>query len=290
MKMITVARSRNMDLREQLKPPGDTAQGLYIVGADGSFYGFHNDHPNQYNNWNLGEIKQFLESGLKAFAESPPANIAIPQSGIPNRSVLSPDPTTSVIRVFSRISPLPSGASELNSAIGRDHFWILENEVAQIASAAHDNGESFWLPSPMVARLARYHIIDNVRGEPDMWTVGEVKKAQVYAKLVARNAQAKNYQFHGDFSQRTADGKRGLDCVLDGEFDISIRERKIVRFRAFAHGQAWGAGRFTEGAPPGCFPLLIAMIETNDEVAKIVPPEAMGEWREFYLDPQATDR
>ena len=48
---------------------------------------------------------------------------------------------------------------------------------------------------------------------------------------------------------------------------------KIRKFRAFAEGRAWGAGTYTPSPPPGKFPLLFAVQETNDAFSKIVPPQ-----------------
>lgn len=287
--MSIVSRANNPDLREQMKPQGDagnTAQGLYIVGADGKFYGFYNGHPDQYNNHDVSPLKQYLEQGGGAFRAHPPSHVQIPQA---ERSALSPDRTTSVVRVFSRISPVPAGSNELNYGIGKDHYWILANEVKQIASPAHDDGRTFWLPSPMVARMARYHIIDNVRGQPDMWKGSEIKKAQLYARFVGSNQSKKCYELHGEFSQVTEDGRRGLNISIDGRFEVPMGQTRLARFRAFGSGQAWGVSRFTEGAPTGRFPLLIAMVEVDDEIAKVVPPEAMGEWADWYVNPEATD-
>lgn len=290
--MNIVARANDPNLREQLKPQGDagnTAQGMFILGADGKFYGFWNEHPDQYNDYDVLPIKRFLERGLVAFQAHPPSHIQIPQTAMTKRSSLSPDETTSVVRVFSRISPVSAGSNDLNYGVGRDHYWILANEVQQIVSNAHDNGKSFWMPSSMVARMVRYHLVDNVRGEPDMWERSQIKQAKFYAQFTGSNNSSKCYVFHGDFSQTTADGRRGFKGTIDGRFEAPIGQCRLTRFRAFAQGQAWGSGRFTEGAPKGRFPLVIAMVETNDEISKAVPPEAMWDWTDYYLNPEATD-
>jgi hypothetical protein len=50
--------------------------------------------------------------------------------------------------------------------------------------------------------------------------------------------------------------------------------------------QAWGASRFTPSPPAGRFPLVIAMIEANDGISRVVPPQAMDEGADYYLNPQ----
>lgn len=289
--MNIVARSEDPHLKEQLKPQGiggNTAQGMYIVGADGTFYGYLTEHPSQYNP-DLAPVRQFLERGLQAFRKNPPAQIHITRATLAGHSLLSPDPTTSIVNIFTRISPVPAGSDELNYSLGRDHYWILAREVQEIASTAHDDGRSFRLPSAMVTRMMRYHLIDNVRGEPDMWQRSEIKQAEFFARYVGPNELAKCYQFRGQFSLETKDGRRGFSGFIEGRFEIQHVQMKLARFRAFARGEAWGSGRFTENAPAGRFPLSIAMVEAIDQISKVVPPEAMGDWADYYLNPDKCD-
>jgi hypothetical protein len=280
--MGIVAKANDPELREQLKQHGDegnTAQGLYIVGADGKFYGWINDH-------HIDGVRKFLDQGLTAFGSSPPSRVQIPEAALNENFSKVPDPTTSVVRVFSRISPVPRGSDESNKSIGRDHFWILTNEVQQISAPLHDDGQPFALPSPLVARMVRYHLIDNVRGEPDMWRDKEIKRVLFTARFVGGSTSAKDYELHGDFAQQTSDGKRGLEGSIDGRFQVATQSAMISRFRAFARMQAWGQSRFTPSPPPGRFPLVIVMIEANDSVSSVVPPQAMSEWSDYYLNPE----
>lgn len=269
------------DLHEQLKPHddgGNTAQGFYVVGADGKFYGWMNCH-------DTTAVSNFIEKGLSSFVSDPPSPVQISQAALTERFSITPDPATTVIRVFTRIRPVPKRSNVLNSSVGRDRFWILQDEVKQIVAPSHDNGLPFALPAAIVTRLVRYHLVDNVRGEPEMWTESEVKRADFSAKLVANDGSSKSYEFHGDFALKTANGRRGVKGDMNGRFDISHGVANISRFRAFGEATAWGASKFTQGAPPGRFHLVIAMIETDDPLSKIVPPQGMNEWSD-YLHPQ----
>jgi hypothetical protein len=133
--------------------------------------------------------------------------------------------------------------------------------------------------------MVRFHLVDNVRGEPDMWHGREVKRAQFTARFVGGSAAIKSYEMHGDFAQQTSDGKRGLEGSIDGRFEVVTEKAKISRFRAVAQMQAWGASRFTPSPPAGRFPMAIAMIEANDSVSHVVPPQAMDEGADYYLNP-----
>jgi len=281
--MNVVSHSTDRDLREQLKQHGDegnTAQGLYVVGADGNLFGWINNH-------DVNEVRKFLERGVAAYRTEPSRSVQISQAEVNEKFSMAPAPTTSVVRIYTRIRPVPPGSDALNNGVGRDHLWILDSEVTQISDRSHDDGKPFQLPSPLVARLVRYHLIDNVRGEPDMWKGDEVAKSNFSAKYIRANATGKTYEFRGEFAQRKKDNTRGSQGNIYGRFEVANNQSKITNFRAYAQMEAWGASRFTPGAPSGIFPMAVAMVETHDEVSKVVPPQAMYEWPDYYLNPEA---
>jgi hypothetical protein len=84
----------------------------------------------------------------------------------------------------------------------------------------------------------------------------------------------------------TTHDARGLRGRITGRFSIDPERGCIPRFRAYAECTAWGVSTYTPGAPEGRFPLVVAMIETNDSVACQVPPQALG-CGEEYLNPAA---
>lgn len=247
--------------------PGNTMQGWYVAGADGSLYGW-------YNRRTAEDVARLLDRALKKYKEKPPAKVEIPAEEKTTEAGRMPAVQT-VVRVFSRIRslPEPDGAGELNKSIGRDHLWIFASDVQAILSAAEKAVGPFPLPAAFVHRLARFHLIDNVRGVPDAWQPEHIKTAQLSAKRTGAGA----FSISGAFAQEYPDGSRGQEGGIEGEFEIDLAARKIVRFRAYYQGTAWGASRFTKAdCPPGRFPLVIAMTETGDWVAKAVPPEFLG--------------
>lgn len=270
--MNIVAKMNNPYLRKQLQPPDHTIQGFFIVSADGRSYDWMNDSdPN--------EVKSFLEKGLNWFHSNRSNSVTISDAEINEPFSTHPPADAAVIRVFSRIRPVPAGSGKLNDSVGRDHMWIFANEVQEILCS--DTDSSFQLPVALTNRMIRFHLIDNVRGEPDMWKKSDVKASNFACKLV-KDGTNKSYQFVGVFTQLTNDQKRGLDGKIFGEFEIDSTKHKVIKWRAYATGLAFGRSTFTPGEPKGKFPLSIAMIETDDEISKIVPPQAVSYGADYH--------
>ncbi|HEY9790416.1 MAG TPA: hypothetical protein V6D22_08455 [Candidatus Obscuribacterales bacterium] len=267
--MNIVMHANNPDLTAQLgRLPGgggDTAQGFYIIGADGTYYGWDNSHY-------LPNVIKFIDKGLSDFHKRPPAHIEIADSQLSERFSASPDATTSVVRVFNRISPLPDGCDELNKSVGRDHLWIYADEVQQLLAASNSSAQ-FPLPKTLVGRLVRFHLIDNVRGEPDQWQPSDIKQADFSANLITTTAHAKRFHFAAKYGQEAADHQRGQTGQLEGTFDVLTDTGKVANFRAYGKAVAWGRSTWTPGEPKGKFALVTAMVSADDPTSQVVPPQ-----------------
>lgn len=233
---------------------GTTAQGTYVFAADGTAYGFN-------NNRSVERLNAMLDKGLEAFSANPPKTVNISKELIDEPWGRTPEKDTSVLRVFTRIRPVPEGAPDSNKMVARDHVWILAGEVEYLVK---NNA----VPNDLAMRLARFHFVDNVRGEPDMWQRNEVEKAE----FTVRKLSGGKLALSGTFSMQTKDSKRGVQGKLDAELTIS--NNLITRFRGYAQGFAWGVSTYTQGAPEGRFPIAWAFVETNDATSKVVPPQA----------------
>lgn len=251
-----------LDLNRQMTCTNDP-QGMYIAGADGTSYGFTNDH-------DPPDIRRFMDTGLKRFRLHPPRRVTVTEQEQQASFSIHPPAKASVLRVYSRIRPVPAGVTPLNEGVGRDYCWVYQDEVKALATAT---GQTFPLPTTLVRRIARFHLLDNVRGTPDMWRAGDVKDARFTGRVVREVNGVRTLAFDGTFALRTASGGRGYEGRIEGQCEVDARTLRLGRFRALATGKAWGVGTFTPNAPKGRFPLLIALLDTDEPIARIVPPE-----------------
>jgi hypothetical protein len=234
---------------------GSTSQGKYIVAADGTAYGFN-------NNRSVERVLQLMDRSLAQFKATPPAKVDLPQTLLDAKFAPEAPEGSTIVRLFTRIQPAPRGCDSANENVARDHLWILPEETAALAK-----GE---VPEAFKWRLARFALVDNVRGEPDHWRSQEILKAMLKLKKLG----AGKFALDGEFAMQTQDGKRGYECKLEGEVTFDKLE-KVSGFKAFSSGQAWGRSTYTPDPPAGKFPLVIAFVLPKDEMAKTVAPQAV---------------
>lgn len=256
---------------------GETVQGFYTLGADGAAYGFENVRSAKVVLRMLAEAEQAYAHGKHNHIDlSPDSFVSVFAKSIePKR--------TDVVRVFTRVKPVPVGANSLNKSLGRDHLWITGKDMDALGESAA-SGNPFQLPRDLKMRLVRYNLIDNVRGQPDMWEASQVRKADITVTPLGKSGDAMTYKFSGEFAMSTADGNRGIEGTIRGEIEVDTAKRKLLWFRAFADATAWGDSKFTAHAPSGRFPLVIGMLNVNDGLSRTVAPDAIS-LGDFYFSP-----
>lgn len=275
-----------LDTAEKVHPgvtKGVTGQGFYVVGADGQAYKF-SMHGRQRD-----EFMKLLDEGLAAYRKSPPAAKHEPLTSPRSWSRERPAGTT-VVRSISRILPLPENAPEKNRSIGRDHFWIFPADIAAIQSA---EPQEFPMPKEMAMRLARFHLLDNVRGEPNRWRYNNIRTLEITMKRV----QPGQYTFSGLFKMTNMEGQggseKGIAGMIEGYLKLNgqsgIMKKPGVVFTAFAQGHAWGDHANTNGAPTGKYPIKMAFQTVDDEIGLAVPPQQSYFWKE-YTNPLSSVR
>jgi hypothetical protein len=234
------------------------------VAADGTAYGFN-------NNRSVDRVLQLMDKSITSFRSSPPAKVAL--DGSLESEPFAPTPPAGgiVLRTITRIKPAPLGCDSANENVARDHFWVPKEEGVEIANLQ--------IPESFKYRLARFAFVDNIRGEPDFWKVEEIKNCDLSVKRLP-SYRNRTYAISGPFRMQTSDLRRGYEGTFEGEVAIDL-QGNVTAFKAFASGQAWGAGTYAPNPPPGKFPLLIAFSKVDDEMSRTVAPQAAFFGREY---------
>ena len=272
---------------------GGTRQGIYAFTADGKLL--------QYRNSQDPEVmRAFLLSALKSWgslsqADRNAAKVAVPElKKIDPRYVPTLTKDTLIVNVHARIlekendffchgtCKFPGG-----QRASHDHMWIRESEWQTLLPKDPKVGQEIEIPANLIYRLARFHLIDNTRGEPPMWARNEVRKASLKLFVSDITKEEVRLKLTGaillatDADEKNA--KRGYDASMLGEICYEPSKRKIIKFNAVVLGEHWGEGTYTGGSRPGRAPFGIAFeLADPAKPADRVPPQAIRESAGYY--------
>jgi hypothetical protein len=168
-----------------------------------------------------------------------------------------------------------------------DHLWIRGDEWRALKPANPRKGQEIAMPASLVYRIARFHLVDNTRGEPPMWTRRDVRRADMKLVVEAVAANEVRLRLVGSFLLATdADvkrAKRGYDVALRGDLRYDPAQGKLTRFQIAALGEHWGQGPYTGGARPGRTPFGVAFeLADPTRPADRVPPQFIREGGNYY--------
>ncbi|MBK8099495.1 MAG: hypothetical protein IPK26_20490 [Planctomycetes bacterium] len=243
-----------------------TTQGLYIATPDGTLV-------QGWNNRNPGKLERLLAAASSVPRPEATAPAGDVPANVDPRFARTPPAGGLVADVYTRVlaADWPAECSEhdriLRAAIGRDHLWIQADEVSQLVAGR-------W-PDSLTHRLARFHLIDNTRGEPPMWRDSEVTTARV--ALARRGDGTWSITGTAELASKAAD--RSFRAQLAGE--LRAHAGAITTLDLVASGEFRGHGTYTQnGAPPGPFTLGVAF-RLAVPGAAAVPPQGARDLRDY---------
>jgi len=264
------------------KGSADDSQGLYCFTAAEKLLGY------RYAGRNVNDTRDMLKAALEEWKKLPaearkPATVIGEPESVDASLTRAPPRGAVVVNVYTR--PLEKDAAGSyrraprnipgGALAARDHFWLTADESQALAGLAPGDTR----PGPdltrAIERLCRFHLLDNCRGEPTLWTPDQVRTQKLRFQ-VQRTADHVILNLEGPVlmtSQRDATrAERGYDARLFGTIAWDRRRKLVDQFDVVAIGEAWGEGAFDPGARPGRKPLGIVFELSRGEPTDAVPP------------------
>lgn len=264
---------------------GSTRQGIYMFTAGGKLLGYRNHHdPSVMRNELSQALQQFRklpeeQRRPKALQVGEPAKVDPTYEREPPKGGL-------IVTVFTRILDREEGGDLRHGTCNfrggdkaaRDHLWLTAGEWRQLIPAEPTKGQAVSPTAALVWRLARFHLVDNTRGEPPNWALGHLRKLDLKMTVDEVNDAGVALKLQGTLLLSTAPNPatadRGYDVALLGYIHYSKTKDRIDRFDLVAVGDHWGQGPYTRGARPGRTPLGVAFeLARGDHPADRVPPQ-----------------
>ena len=243
-----------------------TTQGLYIATATGKLLLFN-------NNRDPAKVERLMKEKLALFQKNAAVNskaVAIERGKMDTRYHVSPPAGGLIVRVRAKVLGGYEPTTDrwraiFQNALSRDNLWI--------SAAEHQALLLGKVPVSLQKRIARFHLVDNTRGEPPMWKENEIRDLKM---------KIEGNRILGQVTLRTDRGDRGYTANLFGI--VEAKGGRIVRLDLVVRGDFWGEGTYTRNAPQGKFPLGISFsLADGTDVADRIPPKGSRGWLAGYL-------
>lgn len=280
-------------LADALGKKGHTLQGIYLFAADGTPLGYRNAGNS------AAVTKEVMRDALAKFAALPeakrkPGAVKVEDAGELDATYSRAVPEGGLIlKAYTRILDFKDGGycKGTCKAIGgekaaRDHVWITKDEVKQLVPAKAEVGFRYPVPAKVAERLTRFHLIDNTRGEPQLWKPDEVRAKRMSLTVTAATPAAIDIRLEGEVLLTTAadpaKADRGYEARLLGTLRYLPAKGTFDRFDLIAVGTHWGEHDDTAPARPGKTLLGHSFELAGDKPSDRVPPQGVRNRDEYY--------
>ena len=133
-----------------------------------------------------------------------------------------------------------------------DFAWFRRDEMRSLLPKELTQGAKVDWPEALVKRLARFHFLDNVRGQTDAYEEGNIVEAGLTTSVVKvargvvslRFAGATRASTTGRWPDTPDPNTRGLGTKILGTAAYDPSKEKFTAFELVAAGTRWGMTRF----------------------------------------------
>jgi hypothetical protein len=268
--------------------PTSTRQGTYATTASGELLA-------SWNNNNPRFVARKLHEALaawdrrKAQGRESTGEAALKATDLKRADRFYPEGGL-VLRVNTRDLPRDRPVErQWASAWNQDFAWFTRDEARQFLPVSPRQGEEQTVPRPLVERLVRFHLLDNVRGQTSPFPADAVKDARLSVKVTeikddvaslrldgtTRAVHRGNWPIRGfrDMNQPTTQ-ERGLDLKLLGHARYDLKRERFVDFEVVAIGERWGGTQYNgRSRDLGSAPFGATLTLAGDSRASRVSPE-----------------
>lgn len=260
--------------------PSTTRQGIYAVAPSGQLLA-------SLNNRDVRRVAAMLQQAKERYAALPVEQRRGDVSALADAASARFErhyPTDGlVLHVFSRDLPRErAGRGWRATAWNQDFAWFRKAEAQSLVPPAEVGNSTPW-PKPLLLRLARCNLIDNVRGQTQPHRPQDVQVADLRTEVTAVEGDLVTLRFAGTvgiartgqwatrgYGQAVSEQQLGFDAKLLGDARYDRKAERFVAFRLLAVGPRWGATEFNarEDDPgPAGMAVAFTLAEPNERTA-----------------------
>ena len=268
--------------------PGSTRQGIYVCSPSGKFLASINSN-------SADRVLDMMRDGLAAWEK-----LSAEERRLSTENAIKPrhrweDSCPSdglIVNVIAR--DLPEQCDPLAPAEvkwNQDRVWYSKQEARQWLGKDPQQGDVHQLPEELVARLARFHFVDNVKGQTSRFSRNGVKRSQISTEVVERKGPSVELKVSGMTRGVNAEGwwqsANGVVTRVLGHATFDLEQDAFVEFEMVALGRRWGYTRFNgRRRDPESGPLGYVFRLAARDAYRIAPASIAAYDADWVIHPQ----
>jgi hypothetical protein len=195
-----------------------------------------------------------------------------------------------VLQAFYRDLPRKDGEAKgfFAGMWNQDFAWFTREEARSLVPDSRTVGASKAMPEKLARRLARYHLVDHVRGGTRPFSDGAVKSAEITFRVSKVEGDTIRLKIEGASFAEEKGGKTvcSFEARLRGNAAWDLKKETFTSFDLLATGTRWGDNTLDNDRrdDPGANPLGIAFrLASSTERADRLPPLFVCSLGEAYF-------
>ncbi len=236
--------------------PTSTRQGLYVSTADGQLLA-------SVNSTRADSVLRMMKRAVEEFEKI--KNKAQPEISdkpdVDKRYAVKFPNGGMILRVTCRDLPRESNTDHETWRHNFDNLWLTADEVKSFSpqrdGGVYKQGQEYKIPDAIIARIAKHHFVDHVKGEAPGWKSESVKISTASAKVIGVSKGAIQIELTGRvrcvqkpnkrvnaYTGKVVDRESGVDLRLSGRMSWDVEKAEFSRFDWVAYGDRWGTARY----------------------------------------------
>jgi hypothetical protein len=175
-----------------------------------------------------------------------------------------------VLLVETRDLPAEEAQGSEPRSWNRDTLWLQNAEMRTLVPQPATVGATVQVPTSLVQRLVRFHLLDFVKNLSHSFARSEVRQAQWTSTVTARHGSRVELEFRGQ-TEASIPGRRGLQATLRGSATFDLKQQQFRDFELLARGTRFGMAQ-GERSREEWAPAPIGLLLTLAPASLRVPP------------------
>ena len=225
----------------------ETKQGTYVCTPSGQLLASANSN-------NPDRILSIMRRGLRAWPHVAEHHRELPPQDFQPTGRFEPKyPEDGLVLVMmTRDLPASADPTALRAkAWNQDTIWYSALEARQWLPEQLDDDRPHEVPRGLVERLARFHLVDTVKGQTSAFASEDVQGARMTTWVTEREGDLIQLAIEGttrsvsDWDENRR-AHHGVETQLVGTASYDQTKQKFVAFDLVALGRRWGQTRFND--------------------------------------------